>query len=319
MSAARARPSATWRPGRALGKRPQRQALKCRLPHAQGVRVKAGIGGAGSGALERLVGNALQKGRLLRELGTGLGDVPLALGAELCEGRQDLRPDAVASESRIEVRLVVGEGKPGGRGQRPGLFAREREQRADHAPRARAHTQKRPGAGRLGEAVDDGLGDVGARVAGGDPGHAEAGAKALRGEVASGARGSLEVAGPKLLTFHALDVEVDPKRGTEAAGGLLVRARGVAQAVVDVDGVKALGPDDRSERGRGARQSRRRRRPSQRHRKSSSTRPDASAASFSVSRAVPFVTNGSYAAHRSNPAWRSRKQRIKRGATAPSR
>ena len=54
--------------------------------------------------------------------------------------------------------------------------------------------KERAGARRLREAVDDGLGDVGARMAGGDPGHAEAGAQPLGREVAGSAGGRLEVA-----------------------------------------------------------------------------------------------------------------------------
>ena len=97
--------------GRALGKRAEREALKGGLPDAQGAGVEAGVGGAGAGALQRLERDALQERRLLTQLGPGLGDVPLGLRAELREGRQDLGADPVAGKSRIEVRLVVGEGQ----------------------------------------------------------------------------------------------------------------------------------------------------------------------------------------------------------------
>ncbi len=67
-------------------------------------------------------------------------------------------------------------------------------------PGARAHAQESAGPRRLREAVDDGLGDVGAGVAGGDPADAEAGTEALGGEVAGGPGGGLKVAGSQLAS-----------------------------------------------------------------------------------------------------------------------
>ena len=97
---------------------------------------------------------------------------------------QHLGADPVAGEGRVDVGLVVGERQPGDRDQLAHPLAIEPEQRPDDPAVARREPEQRPRAGRGGEPVESGLGDVGAGVAGDDRGRAAAPAQALGGVVA---------------------------------------------------------------------------------------------------------------------------------------
>ena len=150
------------------------------------------------------------------------------------------------------VRLVVAERKAGGLGERPGLIAGQRQERAHDAAGARAEAEQGPAPGRRGETVDDGLGDIGAGVPGGDPARACANPKALGRHVAGGSGCGLQVAGSELVRTEAFDVQVDAQRRAEPADDALIVVGGVAKPVVHVQRVKVLGADHPDQRGRGA-------------------------------------------------------------------
>ena len=189
---------------------------------ASAVRPDRDGAGARARGLERLEHHPLEQLGLLGELGLGLGDVPLGRGVELAQHRQDLGADPVAREA--PGRAFVSSSANG----RPAAVARRAQSRARSRsssgrttrPLLRRQPAERPRPGRDGEPVEHRLGEVGARVAGGDPVAAGAGAEPLGGRVAEVPRGGLEVSvrrGP-----GALDVEVDPQPRAEVAGDPLV-------------------------------------------------------------------------------------------------
>ena len=122
-------------------------------------------------------------------------------------------------------------------------------QGADDPAVARRQAEQRPRAGRGREAIDDGLGDVGARVAGRDPVGVESIAQPLGRLVAGVAGHGLDVARRQQ---RALDVEVDPELGAEGARRPLVLVGVLAQPVVEVDRSHGRGTAERGQRRGGA-------------------------------------------------------------------
>ena len=249
ISAARARPRATGAAGGPLGQGTQPEPAERGLELLELAGRNRHGGGVGAGLAERLQGHALEQLRLLDQLGLRLGDVLLHRPRQLVQHRQHLGADAVAGEDRLLVGLVVGEGEPGGRGKGAHLGPPEPDQWPDQTPAPRRQAAQRADARGCGEAVEDGLGQVGAGVAGGDPVGARAGPQALGGVVARRSRLGLEVA---LAELRALDVQVDAEQAAERPRRLLARVGRLAQAIVDVQGVDVGSLEGGREAGRRA-------------------------------------------------------------------
>ena len=116
-----------------------------------------------------------------------------AAGVQLAQHGEDLGPHSIAREAEVRVRLVVLEGEARLGGQPPGVGALEAEEWANHAPGVGREPTERPQPGRHGEPIDHRLGQVGSRVAGGDPRTAGASPEPLRSRIAGIPRGGLDV------------------------------------------------------------------------------------------------------------------------------
>ena len=145
--------------------------------------------------------------------------------------RHHVAADPRPGKGRVLVGGVVAERQAGGRGELPRLIPAERQQRPDDPPAPRRKAEQRPPPGARGEAVEHGLGEVGARVAGGDPVEAAGGAQRLGGGVAGIAGGGLDVA---VREVGSLDGELDAELLAEGACGGLVLAGVGAEPVVEV-------------------------------------------------------------------------------------
>ena len=167
---------------------------------------------------------------LLGELGLGLGDRCLGRGADLVEHGQHLVADPVARVERLVVGRVVAERQPRLLGQRARSRAREiAEQRPDQAAPPRGAARAAAGARRGREAVEHGLGQVGAGVAGGDPVEAALGAQPLGGRVARLARRGLDVALSELRAARTCS-STPSRRRALAARGLVPRSRAAGRS-----------------------------------------------------------------------------------------
>ena len=202
--------------------------------------------GSLAGGAEHLRHRCVQRLGLLRQLGPGRRDVLLGAGVDVGQRRHHVAADPSAGEGRVLVGGVVAEREARRRREGPSLVAAERQQRPDDAAAPRSEPEQRPPPGARGEAIEHGLREVGARVAGGDPVEAPGRAERLGGGVAGIARGGLDVAGGEI---GALGDELDAELIAEGAGGGLVFAGVGAEAVVQVQGGDALRPNGSDEGG----------------------------------------------------------------------
>ena len=188
---------------------------------------------------------------------------------------------------------------------------RKGEERADRrGPIAWPIPKERAGSRRLREPIDDGLGHVGTAYDQWRSRSPRTGSRRRSAACVAGRSGGRLEVPAREVALRRVRREVDPKRGAETpCAGCSSEFARVAKSVVDVERVDALGANVSARAPRRRRPNRRRPRPSPLPSEVESTRPDASAASFSLSSAFPFVTHRSYAGVSVESCWTSRKLR----------